>query len=284
MRAPTAHPRSSASTLAKLPLTILTEPKRGKNRALNRALQEPLGELVVFTDDDILADPRWLVELQGCAARHPEADLFGGSIVPAWEQEPDAWIVDAIPGCVAFAVSDPSWSDGPIAPTRIWGANMMVRRKVFEQGLKFNDQVGPNKGLYIMGSETEFTVRVAKLGHGCWYCPGARVRHIIRANQLTRAWIMNRAVRFGRSERFRAVQTSAESAGQSWLFGRLNFPRWMLLDFARRYIKGHLRRLSGDRSAWANLLWEAHLRLGYMMQAQSERRARNQSSTPIAQK
>ncbi|MBP6035789.1 MAG: glycosyltransferase family 2 protein [Azonexus sp.] len=56
---------------AKLPLTVLAEPGRGKNRALYRALQEPLGELVVFTDDDNLADPRWLIELQDCAAHHP---------------------------------------------------------------------------------------------------------------------------------------------------------------------------------------------------------------------
>lgn len=256
----------------RLPITVLTEPGRGKNRALNRALREPLGELVVFTDDDILADPCWLIELHECAARHPEADLFGGTIVPAWEETPASWIVEAIPGSVAFAVSDPSWSDGPTTPTRIWGANMMVRRRVFEQGLTFNDRVGPNKGLYIMGSETEFTVRLAKMGHACWYCPSARVSHIIRANQLTRTWVMRRAIRFGRSERYRAVQNGLESSGQSWLFGKLNFPRWMLLDFVRRYVTGHLRRLLGDRDTWASQLWEAHLRLGYMMQAQSERR------------
>lgn len=106
----------------RLPFTVLAETDRGKNRALNRALREHLGELVVFTVDDILAAPRWPVELQDCAARRPQAELFGGSIVSAWE-------------------------DGPIAPPRIWGPNMMVRRPVFERGHGFDENVGPSAGL-----------------------------------------------------------------------------------------------------------------------------------------
>lgn len=222
---------------AKLPLTVLAEPGRGKNRALYRALQEPLGELVVFTDDDNLADPRWLIELQDCAARHPEVELFGGTLVPSWE-------------------------DGPIALTRIWGPNMMVRRRVFERGHRFNENVGPSASLCMMGSETEFNLRIVEAGSATWYCPTARVAHIIRARQLTREWIMKRAIRFGRAERFRALRSGGANARETSLFGLLNFPRWMPQDFLFRYLKGQLLRLAGSDHRWADILWEAHLRLG----------------------
>src|SRR6516162_6236323 len=44
----------------RLPLTYLYEPELGKNHALNRALRQPLGDVVVFADDDITPDVEWL--------------------------------------------------------------------------------------------------------------------------------------------------------------------------------------------------------------------------------
>lgn len=261
-----------AGFLSRLPLTILDQPARGKNKALNLALGQPLGELVVFTDDDIIADRGWLCTLNDCAAQHPDTDLFGGAILPHWETAPEEWIVKAIPESVAFAITDPAVPEGPVSPGLIWGPNMMVRRTIFDAGLRFNEDVGPAKGMYIMGSETEFTVRAAGIGHRTWFCPQARVRHIIRTHQLNRDWVMKRAVRYGRSERLQAVKAGAAEAAQSWMFGKLNFPRWMFSDFVLRQAKGHALRLLGDRENWARHLWIAHTRLGYMYQAQSERK------------
>src|SRR5215471_5623735 len=48
----------------RLPLTYLLEPRPGKNAALNAGLDHVEGDLVVFTDDDVLARPDWLVELR----------------------------------------------------------------------------------------------------------------------------------------------------------------------------------------------------------------------------
>ena len=49
-----------------------------------------------------------------------------------------------------------------------------------------------------MGSETEFTKRLAKQGCKCYFQPKAVVRHIIRSNQLEPKWILERAFRSGR--------------------------------------------------------------------------------------
>lgn len=62
----------------------------GKGRALNAALRLARGELVVFTDDDVEPDPRWLAELFAGAERYADCAVFGGRIdvnraaVPAW--------------------------------------------------------------------------------------------------------------------------------------------------------------------------------------------------------
>src|SRR6056297_2762753 len=41
----------------KLPIVFLEEPTPGKNKALNKALPEASGDLFVFSDDDVIADP-----------------------------------------------------------------------------------------------------------------------------------------------------------------------------------------------------------------------------------
>src|SRR3954469_9397447 len=53
------------SFAGRLPLTVLSEPAKGKNRALNRGLEITEGDLaggdlVVLTDDDIVAEADWL--------------------------------------------------------------------------------------------------------------------------------------------------------------------------------------------------------------------------------
>ncbi len=64
----------------KLPINYLVEPEPGKNHALNRALPEVCGQLIVLTDDDIIAMPDWLVQLWQGAQRWPDHMAFGGRI------------------------------------------------------------------------------------------------------------------------------------------------------------------------------------------------------------
>jgi glycosyltransferase involved in cell wall biosynthesis len=66
----------------RLPLACLTEPRRGKNIALNRAVAEIEGDIVVATDDDVLPRPDWLLTFKAAFDAHPEVDVLGGRIEP----------------------------------------------------------------------------------------------------------------------------------------------------------------------------------------------------------
>jgi glycosyltransferase involved in cell wall biosynthesis len=167
-----------------LPLTYLYCAKRGKNVALNAAIERIRGELVVLTDDDTICEPSWLTAYERCALQQPDYDIFGGTILPHWEVEPSPSLVANLPIGITYALTDPKLQAGDIYPGLVWGPNMMVRRRVFDEGLRFNESVGPSAGQYAMGSETEFTLRAAAKGHRCYFEPQAVVRHIIRAHQV----------------------------------------------------------------------------------------------------
>lgn len=186
----------------KLPIRYLDESTPGKNSALITGLGAASGKLLVFTDDDVIADPEWLNELFQGVARHPEADLFGGKILPAYplgyqEKTKDIdfthWFLRS-----AYVIADWDHGEGEIAVGHIWGPNMAVRRRVFDAGITFNPNIGPNGKDYIMGSETEFLRRANSAGHNCIYLPQAVVYHQIREEQLNLKWLKGRAFRSGK--------------------------------------------------------------------------------------
>src|ERR1700682_4970966 len=65
---------------AHLPMTVLSEPRRGKNIALKAGLAFVEGDIVALTDDDVLLPSQWLVAIESVAAKETAYDIFGGAI------------------------------------------------------------------------------------------------------------------------------------------------------------------------------------------------------------
>lgn len=204
------------SYATRLPLTALTEPRPGKNRALNTALPHLEGALVVLTDDDVLPQADWLVRLQQAAEDHPEASLFGGTVLPHWSRPRPSWLTEAaVPFSVLFAQQ--KREAGPCSSYAIFGPNMAVRASIFAAGHRFSEEVGPDetRRMYAMGGETEFLRRVEAAGNTGWFVPEAVVGHIIRPEQIEEDWILQRAYRYGVGEGRHYVARHAGPHGAS---------------------------------------------------------------------
>lgn len=193
-------PQVIASFANRLPLFSLCEPKLGKNYALNAGLSLVEGDLTVLTDDDVFPRADWLLELRGAADVQPSYSIFGGPILPRWEVSPPTWI-RWVPTDPSFGVNDKSTKDGPLALSQlhnIMGPNMAIRTSIFQSGIRFSSSIGPCGSSYPMGSERELLLRLSDQGHKAWYVRGAVVEHLVRAEQMDKAWVMQRAIRFGR--------------------------------------------------------------------------------------
>jgi glycosyltransferase involved in cell wall biosynthesis len=242
----------------KLPLHILREPRRGKNSALNTGLQHASGDLIVFTDDDVIPHADWLSQMCKCAEANPDYDVFGGRILPHWSTDPDPVVMNNAPLGVTYALTPDEQVDGPVFPGLIWGPNMAVRKSVFAAGHRFNESVGPTGGNYIMGSETEFTIRIHRAGHKSWFCDAARVKHIIRTHQMSRDWVVKRAYRFGRNQ---WVQESGSGFSVPCIAG---IPRWRLAALGQQYALWGTAALRGDANAAFRARWEIHFLRGFI--------------------
>jgi GT2 family glycosyltransferase len=247
-----------------LPLVTLSEPRRGKNRALNAGLRELRGDLAVFSDDDGLPDPSWLVQLRRAADAHPGYGIFGGPIEPLWIAEPDDWILRWVRLAPVFSVTDPAWGEGPCDPTRVWGPNMAIRAELFAKGYRFDERLGPDgSDTYAMGGETELTLRLAIAeGVRCWHCRDARVRHIVLPPQMTRASILRRAFRLGRCVYRESRQKAAA--------GRPHVPRGVRAigrHLAREAVRLALAAAAADARQGFEARWELNLWLGCLFEA-----------------
>lgn len=211
-----------------LPLRFITVTKRGKNNALNRAIQEAQGKLFVFTDDDVIFDPNWLTEIWEGANRWPGNNVFGGKILPKFpEGQVPPFDHPFLSG--ALAIADYDIPEGIYPAHRVWGPNMAVRGFLFKEGWKFNTAIGPDgSSTYVPGSEVEFTNRLEKAGNPAVYLPKSSVKHQIRSEQLDIKWLYGRAFRFGLE-----FSHEEEKSNLSMLFG---VPRYLMRRIVKAYI------------------------------------------------
>ena len=187
--------------LDKLPLTVLTENKQGKNSALNTGLGEIEGELVVLTDDDIIADKSWLCELESTSNQNPSFDIFSGLILPHWKHAPEQWVLEWVNQHIVYALTLEGQLEGEIAPEMALGPNMAVKKRVFDAGFRFDTSVGPDGSkLYKMGSETSFMKVLTESGYRCFYTPRSKVQHIISEVEMNYEWTLKRGIRIGRGQ------------------------------------------------------------------------------------
>ena len=207
----------------RLPLEYLVEPRLGKPYALNTGLDHVEGDLVVFTDDDVLPDPDWLVAWRSAVERHPKCSIFGGAIEPLYERDPPQWLFrTSWWGNLLFAKTDPLPA-GPISPgSCIYGPNMAVRTTALTDETRFDQrfQIGP---IGLLGDEIDFVYRLAARGNQACFAPGTRVRHIVNAGQLQLTWLLRRFYRQGKM-----LATFEAQRNRTQVRKLFHVPRWQI--------------------------------------------------------
>ncbi|WP_348766651.1 glycosyltransferase family 2 protein [uncultured Salinisphaera sp.] len=181
-------------------LLALSEPKPGKPRALNRALEQIDDGLVVFIDDDVNLGPDWLQSYIEAAGRWPDHAIFGGPIIPVFPVDAPAWVQDEryVRQSPMFAYYEPRQDEGLTTGVPL-GPNMMIRRSAIAEH-RFDERLGPGGTHGLMGDETEFERRLTRMGHHPYvFVPGARAEHRVRHEQLSVEAVWSRAYLWGRT-------------------------------------------------------------------------------------
>ena len=225
----------------KLPLTVLTETKQGKSHALNLGLEHVKSDsdLIILTDDDIIADPRWLQAYVEAAQAHSDFQIFGGEIRPAWEKQPPQWILDWVNLRMLYAINQGT-EEGEINPDLVFGPNSCFRAALFlEKGNRIPTHIGPKSGgAYPMGNDSMLAKILSDQGYKAYQVPDAIVGHMIPAKNLEEDWIIRRAERFGWGMVVQHPEWFDEYRLVSlrWLRRRIQYVVFLLLFYPAKYL------------------------------------------------
>lgn len=186
----------------RLPMVRLHCPTPGKAAALRMGLDHLRGDLVVFTDDDVLPVPGWLRAYERAADSMTDCDVFGGPIRPHPIDEPSPWFAAA--GRYAselYALTDTA--EGPVvAHQHLYGPNFMMRREAAVDSVGAPTSLGPDRAggavVVPMGEDTLYMLRTEARGLKAWFVREAAVRHCVRRFQTELGFILSRARRHGR--------------------------------------------------------------------------------------
>ncbi len=167
------------------PMRYVCEPRPGLNWARNRAISEARGEIIAFTDDDVVVDRQWVKALARVFKENPAVMAVTGLVVPH-ELETKAQLLFEINGGFGRGFKRKWYHLGcgrergnPVhigAGIFGTGANMAYRHSLFEQVGAFDPALDVGT-VTNGGGDLEMFYRVLQEGYPLVYEPDAIVRH-----------------------------------------------------------------------------------------------------------
>lgn len=184
----------------RLPIKIVHEPKQGHCFSRNCAIKHARGDLLLWTDDDVIVDTNWIVGYVEAAKSNPDDTFWGGPIIPVFESGKPKWISenwDKLSGC--FAARDLGKQAIAFDQTTLpYGANFAIRTGVQKQ-FPFAENLGRKKKAVLGEDELQMLRRVLDSDKNGSWVPAAKLEHIIDRPRTTPGYIQRYFVGQGRA-------------------------------------------------------------------------------------
>lgn len=162
---------------------------QGKSFALNAGIREARGEVLAFTDDDVVVEPTWLHSLTRSMNGGPWVGA-GGRTLPETTFTMPAWLRLDVPHALGpLAVFDLG-SEGCDLTESPYGNNMAFRRDAFYRYGMFKTELGPRPGSEIRGEDTDFGTRILMAGERLRYEPDAVVYHAVPSQRVQKSYFL----------------------------------------------------------------------------------------------
>jgi glycosyltransferase involved in cell wall biosynthesis len=211
------------------------EVRQGLAHARNHGVASSLGEVLLFTDDDVSPEPDWVKRiLDGMAASG--CDACGGFIAPVWELPPPAWLTERFHGFLAIRAERTDTYEvlpGTMPP---FGANMAFRKNVFARLGGFDVLRGRRGNVLAGGEDIEMFERVLAAGGKVMFFGDARVHHAVESYRLKKHYF--------RRWRYQTSRNLAERRGFPGERRLLGIPLYLFPQSLRAVVRALLARFS----------------------------------------
>ncbi len=176
--------------LREMDVRYVLEPSPGLSKARNRGLASARGEIILFTDDDIVPPPNWIEGMCRPIVDNNADATAGGVRLAAYLLKPWMTVVHR-----RFLAS--SEEINPASPKSMVGANMAFSRNVLTRVPGFDTELG--SGALGFGEDYMFASSLLAAGYRLMAVLDVAVEHRPSVDRLKRAAYLKAADRSGRT-------------------------------------------------------------------------------------
>lgn len=230
-----------------LNISYIFEKQQGKSYALNTGIANSRGQILAFTDDDVIVDKRWVASIIEASTKYSHK-AFGGKVIPLWLDPIPPWIQPtgpyANPIIGAAIVSHDKGDEVKEYGEDMWvpiGANMFFRRDVLEKYGGFRTDLGPRGDILGPHEDSEMGFRLKNNGEKILYYPNAIVYHPVPHYRLSTEYLLKYFWNLGLTEARMDCPSNVMRRSKAIL-------RWTLFLIIR-FVKYCLSVLKDDPSA-----------------------------------
>jgi len=225
----------------------LFENKQGLSYARNTGVAEASGDILSFTDDDVIVDKYWLQNIER-EFKNNDVVCIGGKILPIWENPQPEWLKGDL--LQFLALQDLGEEKIKLENPVIWGANLSIRSSMFQKYGHFDPTLGNIEGKLYGGEETKFIRLLMENGEIVLYCPDILVHHCIPGFRMKksyfRKWVYDKG-------ELKAIQM-----GEYRLRNIRGIPLYMVREAGGDFIRYLGKQVSSPRSAFPEQLVLIH--------------------------
>jgi len=169
----------------------ILESRQGVHYARNSAARTAHGEILYFTDDDMIADRLLLSELVKVFDLDPMIASATGKIIGKFDVPPPEWVTRHLINYYLSLTELERPEEVIVSPDDlVFSCHQAIRRDLFFQSGGFNPE--NTAGVWIGDGETGLGIKLKQAGYKFAYTPKSVIYHMIPQSRTTLSYLVKR--------------------------------------------------------------------------------------------
>jgi glucosyl-dolichyl phosphate glucuronosyltransferase len=175
-----------------VPIKYVFEKRQGVHYARNSAAKIAKGEILYYTDDDMIADSRLLEEMVKVFELDPMIGTATGLVLGKFDVEPPKWASKYLINGY-LSLTDKNKREELIISRDdcgVYSCHQAIKRDVFFKSGGFNPE--NTAGVWIGDGETGLNIKIRALGYKVAYISKSVIYHMLPENRTTLNYLIKR--------------------------------------------------------------------------------------------
>ena len=190
-----------------VPVKYIFEQRQGVHYARNGAARQAVGDILYFTDDDMIADINLLQEIIKPFAIDEKVATVTGKVLPKWEEPPPDWVLEICINGLLSLLDRPEDLVISSVDCDVYSCHQAIRREFFFQSGGFNPE--NTAGEWVGDGETGLNIKIRQLGYKFAYIGSSVIYHIIPPFRTTQAYLNKRMGNQGNCDSYTAYRENS---------------------------------------------------------------------------